>query len=146
MAYTLSSQPMAKPAGGTSARRWRLATFVAIAAFMVVGPLAEQVFGLRSSYIRSWIMFSAPGIGLVDVSFTIRQADGTFVPLDRFDALNEPRNGKLKRIDSRKEFAEIIDRLCAAAGAGADIRVVARQAVRKGWNTLDTGAQNVCAD
>src|SRR6187402_2125265 len=52
MAYTLSSQPMAKPAGGTSARRLRLATFVAIAAFMVVGPLAEQVFGLRSSYIR----------------------------------------------------------------------------------------------
>jgi hypothetical protein len=135
---------MAEPAGGLSARRWRLIAFVAIAAFMVGGPVAEQIGGLKSSYIRSWIMFSGPGIGLVDASFTIRQADGTFAKLDRFEMLGEPRNGKMRRI-GREELTEITARLCAAAGPGADIRVVARLAVRRGWRTLDTGAQNACA-
>ena len=60
--------------------------------------------------------------------------------------LEEPRTGKLKRINKRKDLAAVIERLCAAAGPGADIRVEARQAVRTGWNTLHTGARNVCAD
>lgn len=144
MAYTLSPQQMAAPAGGLSARRWRLIAFVGIAAFMVGGPVAEQIGGVRSPYIRSWIMFSAPGIGLVDAAFTIRQADGSFARLDRFEMLGEPRNGKMKRI-GREELTEITSRLCAAAGQGADIRVVARLAVRKGWRTLDTGEENACA-
>lgn len=144
MDYTLSPQQVAAPAGRLSARRWRLIAFVAIAAFMVGGPVLEQIGGVRSPYIRSWIMFSAPGIGLVDASFTIRQADGTFAKLDRFDALGEPRNGKLRRI-GREELTEVITRLCSAEGPDADIRVVARLAVRKGWLTLETGAQNVCA-
>ena len=144
MDYTLSPQQMVAPAGGLSARRWRLIAFAAIAAFMVGGPAAEQIGGLRSQYIRSWIMFSAPGIGLVDASFTIRQPDGTFAALDRFEMLGEPRNGKMRRI-GREELTEITTRLCAAAGQGADIRVVARLAVRKGWRQLDTGERNACA-
>jgi hypothetical protein len=144
MDYTLSPQQIVAPAERLSARRWRLIAFIAIAAFMVGGPVAEQIGGLRSPYIRSWIMFSAPGIGLVDASFTIRQADGSFARLDRFDALGEQRDGKLRRIN-RDELTEIITRLCAAEGPGADIRVVARLAVRKGWRTLEAGDQNVCA-
>ncbi|MEP9388168.1 hypothetical protein [Mesorhizobium sp. KR9-304] len=129
-----------------SAPRLRLALFVVIAGFMIGGPVAEQIFGLRSKAIRSWIMFSVPGLGMVDVSFSIRQPDGTFAPLDRFALLDEPRTGKLKRIEKRKDLAEVIERICAAAGPQADIRVKARQAVRSGWRTLHTGARNACAE
>jgi hypothetical protein len=123
-----------------------MTAFVAIAAFMIGGPVAEQVFGLRTALIRSWIMFSAPGIGMIDVTFTMRQPDGTSVSLDRFALLNEPPDGPLKRIETRKELAEVIGRLCAAAGPGADIHVVARQAIRKrkGWRRLHDGTENVC--
>lgn len=145
MAYVISSEASQKP-GWMTARRLRLVIFTAIAAFMICGPVAEQMFGLRSKAIRSWIMFSAPGLGMIDVSFSIGQPDGTFVPLDRFALLEEPRAGELKRINKRAELAAVIERICAAAGPGADIRVEARQAVRSGWNTLHTGARNVCAE
>ena len=145
MAYVVSSGISQKP-GWISARRLRLVVFTAIAAFMICGPVAEQMLGARSKVIRSWIMFSVPGLGMIDVSFAIRQPDGSFAPLDRFALLEEPRTGKLKRINKRKDLAAVIERLCAAAGPGADIRVEARQAVRTGWNTLHTGARNVCAE
>ena len=141
-----STGALAKPAGRISAGRLRLATFAALTAFMIGGPVLEQVFGFQTKLIRSWIMFSVPGIGLIDASFTVRQPDGTFAPLDRFVSLGEAPAGKLKRIDNRDELASVIKRLCAAAGQEADIRVVARQAVRSGWKIRHSGAQNVCAD
>lgn len=119
---------------------------MAIAAFMIAGPAAEQVFGVRTTLLRPWTMFSAIGLGLIDTSFEIRQPDGALVPLDRFELLGTPRNGRLKRIESREELASAIKRLCAAAGQGADIRVRARQAVRSGWEIVHTDAQNACAD
>ena len=145
MVYVIPSRVSQKPEW-MSARRLRLVVFTAIAAFMICGPVAEQMLGARSKVIRSWIMFSVPGLGMIDVSFAIRQPDGSFAPLDRFALLEEPRTGKLKRINKRKDLATVIERLCAAAGPGAEIRVEARQAVRTGWNKLHTGARNVCAE
>jgi len=129
-----------------SAGRLRLLAFMAIAAFMIAGPAAEQVLGVQTAWLRSWTMFSAIGLGVIDVSFEIRRPDGALVPLDRFEMLGAPRNGRLKRIESRDELASVIKRLCAAAGQGADIRVRARQATRSGWQTIHTDAENACAD
>ena len=39
-------------------------------------------------------MFSAIGLGVIDASFAIRQPDGTLVPLDRFEMLGAPRDGR----------------------------------------------------
>ncbi|TGQ92024.1 hypothetical protein EN847_34805, partial [Mesorhizobium sp. M1C.F.Ca.ET.204.01.1.1] len=94
----------------------RLFAFIAIAAFMIAGPVAEQVFGVRSAWLRSWTMFSAIGMGVIDASFEIRQPDGTLVPLDRFELLGARRDGGLKWIESRAELASVIRRLCTAAG------------------------------
>jgi hypothetical protein len=124
----------------------RLVAFIAIAAFMVAGPVAEQVFGVRTAWLRSWTMFSAIGLGVIDASFEIRQADGALVPLDRFQMLGARRDGKLKWIQNRDELASLIKRLCTVAGQGADIRVRARQAARSGWQIIHTDAENACAD
>ena len=119
---------------------------MAIAAFMIAGPVAEQVFGVRTALLRSWTMFSAIGLNVIDASFEIRRPDGALLPLDRFEMLGGPRDGRLKRIESRDELASVIKRLCTAAGQGADIRVRARQATRSGWQIIHADAENACAD
>lgn len=146
MVNVVSTGISARPAGWISAARLRLALFLAIAGVMIAGPTIEQIFGARTVFWRSWKMFSAIGIGVIDASFAIRQPDGTFVPLDRFALLGERHDGKLKRIENVDELAFIVDRLCAAAGTGAYIRVTARQATRNGWHTLRSDPQNVCPD
>ena len=113
---------------------------------MVGSPAAEQVFRLRTTLLRSWTMFGGIGLGVIDASFAIRQPDGTLVPLDRFEMLGTPRDGKLKRIESSTELASIIKRLCATAGQGADIRVSARQARHDGWRIVHADTRNACAD
>ena len=135
----------AEPAGRLSAGRLRLVAFTAIAAFMIAGPAAEQIFGVQSPWLRSWTMFSAIGLGVIDASFEIRQPHGTLVPLDRF-AMGAHRDGTLKRIESREELASVIKRLCTVAGQGADIRVRARLGTRSGWQTIHTDAENACAE
>ncbi len=91
-------------------------------------------------------MFSAIGLGVIDARFELRQADGALAPLDRFELLKASHNGKLKRIETRDELAAIVERLCEAAGQGADIRVHARQATREGWRPLHAGETNACRD
>lgn len=119
---------------------------MAIAGFMIAGPVAEQVFGVQSAWLRSWTMFSAIGMGVIDASFEKRGPDGALLPLDRFEMLGAARDGKLKRIESRDELASVIKRLCTAAEQGADIRVRARQATRSGWQIIHTDAENACAN
>lgn len=145
MADVVSIRIGAESAGRVSAGRLRFFAFMAIAAFMIAGPAAEQVFGVRTPLLRSWTMFSAIGMGVIDASFEIRRPDGALVPLDRFEMLGAPRHGKVKRIESRDELASVIKRLCTAAGQGADIRVRARQAARSGWQIIHTDAENACA-
>lgn len=134
-----------RPAAGMSIARLRLLGFAAISAFIVGGPVAEQVFGLNTVLFRSWIMFSTPGLGMIDARFSMVSADGAMVPLDRFMLLDEPRSGKLRWIETRDELASVTRRLCAAAGDGADIRITARRAITSGWQTIEMGAVNVCA-
>ncbi|WP_434722250.1 hypothetical protein [Mesorhizobium sp. RIZ17] len=146
MADIISIGTGAEPAGRLSAGRLRLVAFTAIAAFMIAGPAAEQIFGVQSPWLRSWTMFSAIGLGVIDVSFEIRQPDGALAPLDRFAMLGAPRNGKLKWIQNREELASVIKRLCTVAGQGTDIRVRARLGTRSGWQTIHTDAENACAE
>ncbi|TPI53424.1 hypothetical protein FJ417_26140 [Mesorhizobium sp. B3-1-7] len=145
MADIISIGTGAEPAGWLSAGRLRLVAFTAIAAFMIAGPAAEQIFGVQTPWLRSWTMFSAIGLGVIDASFEIRQPDGALIPLDRFEMLGASRGGRLKRIESRAELASVVKRLCTTAGQGADIRVRARLGTRSGWQIIHTDAENACA-
>lgn len=144
MTDTLATGISTEPAGSIPARRVRLMVFLAIALFILAGPMVEQVFGQRTAFWRSWTMFSGIGIGLIDASFSVRQADGSLTPIDRFATLDERRNGKLRRIETSEELSSIIARLCASLGAGAELRVKARQATRDGWRIIHPGEQNAC--
>jgi hypothetical protein len=144
MTDAVSTLLSARPARWLSPGRLRLALFVAIAACMIAGPVIEQVFGNRSPLLRSWTMFSGIGIGLIDISFATRSPDGTLVPLDRFETLRVPRDGKLRRIEDLNELASIVVDLCTALGLGADLRVKGRQAQRHGWQVFITDEKNVC--
>ncbi|TPK96086.1 MULTISPECIES: hypothetical protein [unclassified Mesorhizobium] len=146
MADIISIRTGAEPAGRLSAGRLRLVAFTAIAAFMIAGPAAEQIFGVQTPWLRSWTMFSAIGLGVIDASFEIRHPDGALIPLDRFEMLDAPRDGRLKRIENREELASVVKRLCTVAGQGADIRVRARLGTRNGWQIIHTDAENACAD
>ncbi|MDX8526323.1 hypothetical protein RFM68_17625 [Mesorhizobium sp. MSK_1335] len=146
MADVVSIGTGAEAVGRLSAGRLQFFAFMAIAAFMIAGPAAEQVFGVQSPLLRSWTMFSAIGLDVIDASFEIRRPDGALVPLDRFEILGAPRDGRLKRMESREELASVIQRLCTAAGQGADIRVRARQGARSGWRIIRTDTENACAD
>ncbi|MEW6630574.1 MAG: hypothetical protein AB1440_06870 [Pseudomonadota bacterium] len=145
MADVVSIAVSAEPAGRVSAGRLRLCAFIAIAGFMIAGPATSQIFGVQTAFLRSWTMFSAIGIGVIDASFEIRQPDGALAPLDRFEMLGAPRDGRLKWVQSREDLDSIIKRLCAVAGQGADIRVRARQGTRDGWRTIHSDAENACA-
>ncbi len=127
-----------------TARRLRLVAFALIATFIVGGPFVRQIAGIETHWLRGWTMFSAIGLGVIDARFTIRDASGVYVPLVRFELLQAPRDGRIKRIDDTRELETVVDRLCKAAGTGADIRVVARQAVRNGWAVVDDGTRNAC--
>lgn len=144
MTDVLSTGISTEPAGSLPARRVRLIIFMAIAAFMLAGPVIEQLVGTRTVFWRSWTMFSGIGIGLVDATFSSRQPDGSLMPIDRFAVLDERRNGKLRRIETTEELTSIIAQLCASLGAGADLRVKARQATREGWRIINMGEQNAC--
>lgn len=144
MTDTISTGILRGRAGSIPARRIRLVMFLAIAAFMLAGPVIEQFVGTRTVFWRSWTMFSGIGIGVIDASFSVRQPDGSSMPVDRFAALDERRNGKLRRIETTEELTAIIQRLCAALGSGADLRVKARQATRDGWRVVTMGEQNAC--
>lgn len=144
MTDTVSTGLSTERAGSDSARRVRIIIFMAIAAFMLAGPVIEQFVGTRTVFWRSWTMFSGIGIGVIDVSFSTPHRDGSLMPIDRFVALDEKRNGKLRRIETIEELSSIIERLCTAFGGGADLRVKARQATRDGWRVINRGEQNAC--
>ncbi len=146
MADIVSIRTGAEPAGWVSAGRLRFFAFMAIAAFMAAGPAAQQVFGVQTPWLRSWTMFSAIGLGVIDASFEIRRPDGALVPLDRFEMLGARRDGRLKWIQSGEDLTSVIKRLCTVAGQGADIRVRARQATRGGWQVIHSDAENACSD
>ena len=63
----------------------RRAAFVAVAAFILLGPAPGQLFGLHSPMLREWVMFSGVGTGIPKGHFIVREYDkevSRHTPLD----------------------------------------------------------------
>jgi hypothetical protein len=123
--------------------------FAALALAITLGPASRQVFRGEGRLLRSWRMFSGPGLGLIDARFALRGADGSEAPLDRYAVLglDVPRAApaSVRRPRGPGEFYALVRRLCARLPPGADLRARVRVAVRSGWRPLDLGDRSLCA-
>jgi hypothetical protein len=120
-------------------RLLRVLIFLAVAGFMVAGPIYKQVLGGREPVFRQWTMFSRIGLGLADVRFSQRLPDGTRLPVNHYELLGYPdwRGAPLalRQVMGLQGVRGIAGRLCAALGPGADVRARVRIATRAGWRT-----------
>ena len=118
----------------------RQITFVLVLLYIVGGPFYKHVLNGKSTAFRSWKMFHARGLGLCDVEFYIRRPDGRTKIIDRFktlgydDFLKAPRY--LRRIKGAKDLTTVSQLIRQEVGQAVDLRINARIATRKGWETL----------
>lgn len=118
---------------------------VGVAAFMLVSPL-HRVLGGRSPYLRDWVLYRDVGVGLVEAQFSRRVGEEE-EEVDRYTALGVRRGTaprSLTHIDGEAGLYAVCRQLCAALGAGTDLRVRARIATTGGWATIDEGTLDRC--
>lgn len=127
----------------------KLATLVAVGAYLLGGPAWRQVASYETPLIPQWVMFTGFGLDVCTVDYRLVQPDGVATPIDRYGALgvtawrDGPRN--LWRVPDADTAQRIGQRICRAVAQPApDVRVVANCARRSGWKTELDGTINVC--
>jgi len=123
----------------------RGAVFLALGAIIVLGPFDRQVLGGHSEWFRAWRMFRGNSIGICDVRYVRRTADGD-EPIDRFDVLGYPvwsEAPRELRSIREKKLDDVTSRICKAL-PGADVRVTARCAEQAGWKKKRSPDRNAC--
>lgn len=128
-------------------RRLRGVAFVALTAFIVLGPAKRQLFGKRDPMFRAWVMFSGIALNLVEVRYERMLPSGERVEVDRFEALGTTRRRApkdVRRIVRKRGLESVNRRLCRRLGSETDLRVHARIATKRGWKSLADGERNVC--
>jgi hypothetical protein len=130
-------------------RALRIGVFAALTVFMMAGPFCDQVLGIRTPLFRRWTMFSSVGIGLADLSFSVRRADGTLSPINYYqvlgyaDPLNAPRS--IRRVVGVAGVHRVAARICSILGPGTDLRANVRIAERSGWwPAISENSGNLC--
>ena len=133
-----------------SRQRIRAIVFIALATFILVGPLYRQVLGGKNVLFRQWTMFSLVGTRYLDVRFSVRFPDGREQPINYRVALGF--YGKDKSTIPQMVWRVRDDRwepvarlLCKRLGEDADLRLRSRVATPKGWRSFHDGAKNLCA-
>jgi hypothetical protein len=144
-----AASPKTRSGAADTWRPLRALVFVLLAVFMLVGPFFPQVLGKRAPFIRQWTMFSKVGLGLADVMFSVRQPDGTYVPVDHYALLGYDRwweaPHSLRRIKGVEGVEKTARRLCRRLGPHADLRARVRVAYRSGWHVeLMEADRNLC--
>jgi hypothetical protein len=133
----------------TTIVRMRTAAFVAIAAFLLVGPAWTQVLDRESPVVPQWQMFVGYGLDVCKVRYAMVEGDAVTIPLDRYrtlgftDRFDAPR--QVWRVPSADVALGIGQRMCRKVGEPSpDIRVWATCARRSGWKNELNGETNVC--
>ncbi len=123
--------------------------FLGAAAAILLGPAERQVFG-RNGLFHGWTMYSRVGLGLIQVDYRVRAADGVERRVDRHALLGSPSRrdeGRyyMKKIGTIAAAEKVGRELCQKLGPGTDLRLYAKKAVRRGWKPLAAGEENLCA-
>jgi hypothetical protein len=134
--------------------RWRLhvrlALFVLIGGYILLGPVPHQVFGApHSSLLPRWRMFSGKSMQECAGYFE-RRDQGAPVRVDDWYTrigLNPDRSThrRQQRVTRVSEAEKLGERLCKKLGRGADVRLFLRCPSRtKGWIPKAQGEHNLC--
>jgi len=124
----------------------RLVATLGFVAWMTVGPVLGQGFGINRPWLTAWHMYRTWGTGVLEVRMVQHTPHGD-VPLDRLEALGHDgwRAAGPDRLVARKDKLDRqIARVCEALGPGADLRVHVREGVMHGWKPTRTGRKNAC--
>jgi hypothetical protein len=128
----------------------RLLVFLALAAFICLGPAYRQVLRQRSDILRHWTMFHGFGSQICDVRYVRHRGVGEGEAVDRFALLadaqaSDDANG-IRTIRSVERAEEIGRQLCERLPPGErDLRLVARCGSKQGWKAASDGSRNLCA-
>lgn len=126
----------------------RATVVLAVAAFMIGGPVYEQGFGGRSKLLFHWMMFSGFGTEVCDVHYFERDQAGTLTELDRYAVLGVERSPSTARSVWKVKDADAAEalgrKLCRALPAGTDVRLKARCATTKGWRSVAKAETDLC--
>lgn len=140
-----------RPEPGEKTRfRLRLAAFVVLAAFIVLGPLYRQVLHGELRVFRSWRMFRGLGHDICDVRYFRLLPDGRAVDVDRYALLGVARPPHapkdIRMIESAAAAEGLARQLCERLPAGErDLRMIARCGSRAGWVAVSDGGRDFCA-
>ncbi|MGH7801725.1 MAG: hypothetical protein ACREOW_14050 [Thermodesulfobacteriota bacterium] len=126
----------------------RIGIFILLGSFIVLGPSAQQLFGHKLKYFRTWRMYRGGGLGVFVAEFRLQDSNGTQTPIDRFQVLGYSSKNQAPRslvqIENQQQALSIARRLCQRLGQKADVRLYTRKASRRGWEWIAQGETNLC--
>ncbi len=139
-------------------RPFAIPMYLALAAFILGGPIYNQVLNHDSKYFLMWDMYHTIGTNLVNAHFFTTTSAGDRSEIDYLTVLgHKTRVAEIKRIRDRQlaedtrivgapQLESVIWRLCGRVADPATLRVEATIAsVTEGWLTLYTGNEPVCS-
>ncbi len=149
----------AQPAAGESGSGRQLAgslgaisrrvAFVAVAAFLLLGPAPGQLFGAHSFFLREWIMFAGVGVGIPKGVFTLHTADGAALPLTPTQVVGVTAYPQIrhylfdKRVFEDADIKLFAGRVCDQAQEGERLSFEGFIGTRLGWRAVSV--DDICA-
>ncbi len=125
----------------------RAGAFIALAAFIVMGPAYGHWLKGKSPFVPRWMMFNDIALNLFEVRFETADAQDRRAELDRFELLgyasrwNAPR--KVLTLRSKADVSAVVRRVCSRL-RGAPLYMHLRQASRSGWKAIASGEHDQC--
>ncbi len=126
----------------------RTLAFLAVAGFIIGGPMWKQGLDRRSQVLFQWVMFSGYGTDVCDVRYVEVAADGARTPVDRYAVLGYDTKadapGSIKKMKDLAAAKAVGKKLCRKLPEGTDLRTRVRCATKDGWRTMSKAEENLC--
>lgn len=115
-----------------------------VLAWLTLGPVARQGFGVRSKWFNAWYMYKGANSRICWAQWSL--GDGS--KIDRLAVLGLPPwnvVGKGKRnLTTPAEVRACARALCRALPPGTDLRVEAKCGHYGGWKQIEDGSRDLC--
>lgn len=116
--------------------------YLAIAAFILLGPAVYQIFGYKTYTLRTWRMYAGVGVGVLRGEFSLsRGAEkiGRETPLQFFGLDRYANVGVIDQTDlvrTEEDLTRLAEARCAELEPGVQISFKGFQGTFTGWAPL----------